>query len=148
MFSFKIDATAFLKSMKDARKKLAKSIMIVVRRAAELAASHARNTTLFKDKTGELRRSIETHYIDKYHAQAQATARHAEWVERGNGFRTGAEFIYPKRAPFLVFEVDNRKILARRVRTTTPMPFMEQARKYVEPHFVQACRDAVSNMFG
>jgi hypothetical protein len=143
----RINADAFLKSMREARKKLSKAVYAAVRRAAKLAADHARKTTLFKDNTGDLRRSIKPKYINNSHAQAVATSRHAEWVERGNGFRGNARYIYPKRSPFLIFKVGNRTIFAKKVRTTQPRPFMDEAGKFAEPAFIVMCQEAVSNMF-
>lgn len=144
---FSISADAFLKSFKAARKKLASDVFKALRRAAELARDHAKATRLFKDDTGELRKSIKVVSVNQSQVEVHATARHAEWVEKGNGFRTGAQYIYPRRCPFLIFRIDGRTIFAKRVRTTTPRPFMAEAQKHAESEFVKDCVTAANNMF-
>lgn len=147
----KIDGSAFRKSIRAARKRLASLVLKAVRRAAELTRTHAKASKLFKDRTHKLRRSIQAPLVvggTNPAALVDVTSKHAAWIEYGNGFRTNADYIYPKKHPFLVFTVDGRKIVTRRVRTSKPRPFMAEARKSAEPVFQQMCVDAINNMFG
>jgi hypothetical protein len=147
----KIDAKVFLKALRRAQENFAKTVYDAVRRAAQLTAEHARNSTgdaAFKDGTGELRRSIQPVYLSDTKARAETKVRHAAWVERGNGFRRpGQEYIYPTNGPFLVFKVDGHKVVTRKVKHSRPRPYMAEAQKIVEPKFLEMCREAVAHMF-
>lgn len=145
---FRIDSTAFRASLVAAAKALRKSIFQAVSESARKAAEFARATTLFRDRNKQLRPSIRAKTLSPTRAQAIAGARHGAWVELGNTFRSGARYIYPKRAKFLRFEIDGQTIFARRVRASAPRPFMTEAGKKTEPLFDQLCRDAVDRMFG
>lgn len=147
MISITIDAKAFLASVRRARKQIAKGVYAAVRRAAELTAERASATGLFQDRTGGMRRGIHAEVLSDTSARAGTSAKQAAWVENGNGFRTGASRIYPKRHPFLVFRVDGQKVVARSVATSKPRPFMAEAARSVEPTFIELCREAVDNMF-
>lgn len=143
----RIDASALLRQIRLGRVKLATAVYAAVKSAAKLTSDLAKQGN-FESDTGALKRSIRPVYESRDSARAEATARHAAWVERGNGFRLGsAKFIYPKRAPFLVFHIDGRKIVTRRVRTSKPRGYMAAARRLVAPLFVKMCNDAVKNMF-
>lgn len=144
MIEVKIEASAFLRAMRAARKRFAEAVIAAVRHAAELALEQARATNNFKDQTGALRKSIRASF-GQYEGHVDATAKHAVWVERGNGPVGG--YIYPKHAPMLVFHIGGRKIVTHRVKTSAPRHFMADAAKHAKPFFERACEDAARNMF-
>lgn len=144
----RIDSKAFVKSMMTARKTLSRLVIKAVKRVAQLAADHAKATSLFKDRTGQLRSNIKPSSVSAFHSKVTANRPYSAWVENGNGFRSGAQFIYPKKAKFLRWEVDGKVHFARRVRTSKPRPFMAEAEKHTTTLFEQLCVDAVNGMFG
>jgi len=141
VFTVSIDTSGFVKAMRVARARFATVVISLVRKHLRLTAARARASRLFKSDTGELRRSIKASFSGSYEGKVDATARHAVWVERGNG--PAGSYIYPRRAPMLVFTVRGTKIVARRVRTTKPRPYMAEAARIEGPFFERACRDAV-----
>lgn len=146
MFTFKFETESLIKRLAEARKRFSKAVANAVWKSARFAAEHARKTKSFKNRSGELRRSIKTVRVSEFEAFTDATAKHACWVERGNGFRTNAEYIYPKTKPVLVFKIDGRKIVASRVRTSKPRLFMQEAAQEAKPFFEGLCLDAATNL--
>ena len=150
MFAVKFNVGPFVASVKAAEKKLARDVIQAIKKSAETARDHAKATSLFKNRTGELRSKIKVRWAGSYHAQTHTgDTKHAAWVEYGNGFRRpGQEYIYPKKAKFLRFEINGQTFFRRRVKHSKPRPYMAEAREHAVPVFERLCVEAVNTMFG
>jgi hypothetical protein len=143
-----LQTAAFVQSMKGAKKALARFVIDALKVSSQRAAEYAINSGLFRHRTGALRKSIRPKMVSNFHAKTIAGAKHAAWVEHGNTFRTGAQWIYPKRGKFLKFTLDGTKFVVRRVRASKPRNYMAEAARKTEPLFERLCIDAVNRMFG
>ena len=104
--------------------------MQAVRDATQAALYSAKDTTLFKDKTGALRGSIRQWDSGAFSGQVLAgtpAVKHATFMENG----TRPHVIKARRAPFLVFRVNGVLVRAKQVNHpgTAKRPFMANARR-------------------
>lgn len=134
--------------MLSAQKQLGVLVLHALQKASEAAAQAASKSGLFVNRTGRLQKSIDHKMLGKFRARTSAKAKHAAWVEHGNTFKTGAQYIYPKNGKFLKFHIDGRTVFARRVKASKPRPFMNEAARKTEPLFVRLCNEAIQRMFG
>jgi len=82
-------------------------------------------------RTGRLRSSLQMQVVNRNPPQVSIYSNlpYAVYQEKGTGIYAGRGYIYPTRAPFLVFtpKGSSRVVFARRVRGTPPTHFLERA---------------------
>jgi bacteriophage HK97-gp10 putative tail-component len=100
-----------------------------VRATVQDAEDHAKRTTLFRDRTGTLRRSIRGS-ASGYEGEVRANAPYATYVENGSPPRE----ITPRGGGALRFEMNGQTVFAKRVQHpgSEERPFMQQARDHGE----------------
>lgn len=121
-----LDASDCLRSLEHARNAIHASAQQAVRDAGVAAYSSARTTTLFRDRTGELRGSLDLLDRGAFKMRLTTRAPHALFIEGG----TRPHIIEARNAQFLRFEVGGVVHFRRRVKHpgTQPRPFMANAR--------------------
>lgn len=121
----RVEATETLRGLRTLERRIEDVARIQLYEVARVALRAARGTTLFRDRTGELRGTLDI--IDKgaYWKRVIAPANHAKFIEGG----TKAHVIRPKRGRFLRFYVGDRAVYARAVHHpgTARRPFMATA---------------------
>jgi hypothetical protein len=134
MLSTKIDTSGARKALGRLFDDLTRGAQRVVENAGAAAEKAARATKTFKDRTHELRSSIE-HNTRGYVSTLRAGARHADWIENG----TKPHIIRARRAPFLVFQVNGHWVRKKEVfhPGTKPRHFMRDAARQVAPIFLR-----------
>lgn len=83
MIEAHIDFTEFVRWLHTARSQIRVSAKQTLGQGVALGVAHARATTKFKDRTGELRKSIDRVPNGEWGWKLRATAKHAVFVERG-----------------------------------------------------------------
>lgn len=126
MFSVVIDTTAIRKALVELNGDLQTAAAKSLDEATEAAAQDARATTEFKDRTGELRQSIESGRGTgaAFTSFVRAGAAYASFVEDGT---PPHEIV--SHGGMLSFVVNGQRIFRRKVNHpgTSPRPFMEHA---------------------
>ena len=121
----RIDGSEVLRDLTKLERRVLDVARIQIYEVARVAFRAARDTTLFRDRTGELRGTLDI--VDKgaYWKRVIAPATHAKFIEGG----TKAHEIRPRRAKLLRFYVGGRVVYARKVNHpgTAKRPFMESA---------------------
>lgn len=138
----RIDSGAFRKWLIQARTKIPINNARAMDRIARLAATDAKRSARFTSRTYRLRRSIRAQLLTPYHSRTIADAKHAFWVENGNGPRGGR--IYPKTAKALRFELNGVVHFRKWVHTALPRPFMRDARHAALPLFSRLVIEAAT----
>jgi hypothetical protein len=137
------------KTTAEALKRLESNILSTIRQAlgqsAALTAQLARTTNKFKDRTGNLRGSIQRIARSDWHQTVRAggrAAKYAIWIEDGSK----AHEILPRRAQFLRFEQNGSVRFAKRVfhPGTKATHFMRTARDAGEINFVQSVEQGIA----
>lgn len=118
------DGAAFRVSIRALHAELRRAAQRGLKDAIEAAANSARETPLFNDVTGALRKSI-TERVGDLEGDVSANAKHARFVECG----TDPHEIKPKRKQALRFIQNGRVVFATRVMHpgTKARPFMGTA---------------------
>ncbi len=123
-----IKADAFVAWLKAHSAKLEENVQKALMVSAEGAALWAKRNGNFKNRTGDLRRSIQAEpHGARPGARAIAKARHAAWIENGNRPGGTGDWIYPK-GKYLRFVLNGDPVYAKRVRPLKPRKFMLNAR--------------------
>lgn len=122
----RVDGSETLRDLQKLERRILDVARVQLYEVARVAFRAARDTTLFRNRTGELRGTLDI--IDKgaYWKRLIAPANHAKFIEYG----TNAHVIKPKPGRrFLKFFVGERAVYARSVRHpgTSKRPFMENA---------------------
>jgi hypothetical protein len=150
-----MDGQALQHTFGTARGRFDQLLMRALHRTAELAASYAKLSTLYRSHTGALRSSItETVFGGMggiagagadMAARVAATAPFAAFVENG----TRPHVILPRRAKVLRFIQNGAVRFSRGVfhPGTEPRPFMAQARDRAEPLFERMLNEAFVRAF-
>lgn len=133
-----LNAEAFLASLRRIETGILAAVRQALGQAAAYAAEHARRTSKFKDRTGELRKEIGRGVRGPWAVFVRASAKHALFVEED----TKPHIIRARRAKMLRFVQNGRVRFARSVRHpgTKGTHFMRDARDAAEEkltHFVQ-----------
>lgn len=128
MFEYEatVDASDFLRDIDKVERRLLDAARFSVQEAAEATLRAAKDTDLFQDRTGELRRTMEIVDTGAFSKRVTTRANHARWVN----FGTRAHVITPKTpGGRLRFFKGGRTVFAQRVNHpgTAPRPFMENA---------------------
>jgi hypothetical protein len=122
---FRMDASDCLRNLKTVERRVADAARIGMQQVVRVAYHAAVGTTLFKDRTGELRGTINI--VDKgaYWKRLVAPAKHAAPINYGSK----PHVIRAKNFPFLRFVIGGRVIYARKVNHpgTTRRGFMDHA---------------------
>ena len=113
---------------------------------AQATATYAKQTRLFKNRSGELRKSIRGELHGNLEARTVADAKHAYWVENGNK-PAGSDWIYPTKSKFLRFTIDGTTFFRKRVRPAAPRPFMHEAREAAVPLFERLMAAGMAGVF-
>lgn len=124
-----INAGPWLAWMKARQGQLEQRVQRGLLESAKYAAGRAKQTKRFKDRLGNLRRSIGAEPYGRLGARAITRSNHAAFIENGNKPGGTGDWIYPKKAKYLRFVVNGDVVYARRVRPLTPRKFMLQARE-------------------
>lgn len=101
-------------------------------RMAELQQTNAMSSTKYITRSQNgLRANIKISKPGPFERRVLADARHAWWIENGNG--TPGEYIYPKKAKFLRFisPTTGEVVYAKRVRVSLARRPMETAQGLV-----------------
>lgn len=126
MFDVRFDGSEAIRRLGTIERRILDVARVQLYEVARVAYRNARDTTLFRDRTGELRGSIDI--IDKgaYWKRVVAPAKHAGFIEGG----TKAHVIRPKHAKLLRFYVGGNVVFAHKVNHpgTAKRPFMENAK--------------------
>jgi hypothetical protein len=121
----RVDGSETLRDLRTLERRILDVARVQLYEVARVAYRTARDTTLFRNRTGELRGTLDI--IDKgaYWKRLIAPANHAKFIEYG----TKAHVIRPKRGKFLRFYVGGNVVYARKVNHpgTAKRPFMENA---------------------
>lgn len=122
---FRIDGSDALRSLKTVERRILDVARWQLGEAAKVARRNAEGTTLFKDRTGELRGTIDVIDRGTYWKRVIARARHGRFIEDG----TKPHVIRPRNGTFLKFVVGGRTVFARKVNHpgTSRRPFMQNA---------------------
>lgn len=97
---------------------------------SEITKTNAKSSTLFKNRTGKLRSSIEITKAGLFKNIIGTKVSYAKYLEFGN--HQNGPWIYPKRAKALRFVIDGKVIFAKRVRSHGPLPFLGKAVQLAE----------------
>ena len=122
---FKIDASGFLRSLETIERLVLDAARIGVGEAARVAFRSAKDTTLFRDRTGKLRGSLEVVDTGTYSKRLIARAEHGVYVNEG----TRPHEIVPRKGKMLRFVVAGSVVFAKKVNHpgTAKRPFMDNA---------------------
>jgi len=113
----RIDASEFLRSMATIERRVLDSARVGMSDVVKVAYRNAKDTTLFKDQTGELRGTIDIVDRGAYSKRLIWRAKHARYLTEGTKAHG------PKTAPFLRFVIGGRVIFAKWVRGISKRPF-------------------------
>jgi hypothetical protein len=147
----KIDTSAFREWLSQARAKLPVNNARALSRVAREAAVHAKRSSRYQSHTYALRKSIRGELRSPYHSRTIADAKHAGWVENGNGPRGSR--IYPRRAEaprrakVLRFVLNGVVHYRKWVYAATPRPYMADARHAALPLFTRLVNEAAALSF-
>lgn len=122
----KADVSDFCKALEAIRNALPVTVERSLNTIAEVGVSNAKSSTLFKDRTGALRRRIQFLNDGALARTVIADTNYAGYVNFGNG-PPGTK-IFAKRKKVLRFEIDGVMIFRKWVRAHKPLPFMNNAR--------------------
>ena len=119
--SIEVDATEAMKSIRLLRIGLERAYIEVGRSVLGAMRDDAKGTTLWKDQTGDTRKSIHDvqDTITEGFVEAGEASRYLEYGTPDHG---------PVRAKALRFEINGHVIFRRFVRGITARPFMQHAR--------------------
>ena len=122
---FLFEASDTLRGLTRLERRLLDVARVELYTAARVAFQSARETTLFRDRTGKLRDSIEIVDNGAFEKTLIARAKHGLFIEAG----TKAHVIRPKKARMLRFISNGEIRFARKVNHpgTAKRPFMENA---------------------
>ena len=120
-----IDAKDALRTLATIERRILNAARIGISDVAKIAYRSARETSLFKDRTGELRGTLDIVDTGAYTKRLIARAKHSVYVEKG----TKAHEIVARAGGVLRFVIGGRVVYARRVNHpgTQPRPFMDNA---------------------
>ena len=144
--SFRVHSDEALKDLARVQVDVLASVRQVLGQLAALAALHARQTTTFKDRTGNLRNSIQrgqratwAHFVKA----GGPGARYALFIEAGSK----PHEIKARRAKFLRFEQNGQIVFRKRVfhPGTKPARFMQSARNAAEALATQTIESALNS---
>lgn len=147
--TFKVQSEQTVRDLDKVKTDAVAAVRQVLGQLAALAAAHARATTAFTDRSGNLRGSIErgqkstwAHFVKV----GGRKARYAHYIESGSE----PHEIKARRAKFLRFEQGGRVVFKKRVYHpgTKPARFMESARNVAEAvaaqHFESSLNAVIS----
>lgn len=119
------DAKEALRTLATIERRVLDAARVGIADVAKVAYRSAKETTLFKDRTGELRGTLDIVDTGAYTKRVIARAKHSVFVENG----TKAHTILPKNGGLLRFTIGGRVVYARRVSHpgTEARPFMDNA---------------------
>lgn len=146
MSEYTIEATEFDKWFQKRVTKLSDGASRAVLLAAQGAALFAKQTKMFKNRSGALRKSIKAYRTGKFSARATAGTDHAFYIENGNK-PTGSNVIRPKKAKALRFKLNGVVVFRKFVTPADPRPFMRQARDVAVPVFERYALIAAKDAF-
>jgi hypothetical protein len=120
-----IEASEFLRNLATIERRVLDAARLGVDQVAKVAYRSARETTLFKDQTGELRGTLDILDRGTYGRRLTAPAKHARYIESGSK----PHRITAKNVPFLRFVIGGKVFYKRSVNHpgTAARPFMQNA---------------------
>ena len=122
---FRVEASDCLRNLKSIERRILDVVRIGIGTAVKVAYRNVRESTLFKDRTGELRGTLDIIDTGAWSKRLIAPAKYAKYVNDG----TKPHVILPKNGGFLRFVIAGRVIFAKKVNHpgTAKRPFMENA---------------------
>lgn len=125
MIEVRFDIGGFVRWLNTAREHVRINAKQTLGQGVALGVAHAKATTKFKDRTGELRKSIDRVPHGEWGWKLRATAKHARYVESG----TKAHEIVARRRRALRFIWHGELTFRKRVwhPGTKPTNFMDEA---------------------
>jgi hypothetical protein len=124
-----VNVSAFSKALSGIRSELPSVIERSLTTLAEIGATNAKSSRIFKNRTGNLRKNIKFTVDGEYARSVIADTGYAFYVEFGNNQK--GDKIYPKRAKALRFVIDGEVIFRKWVKSHGPLPFLGPARELV-----------------
>lgn len=120
-----IDASDCLRNLKSIERRILDVPRMHLPTVVRVALRSIQDSTLFRDRTGELRGTLTIIDTGAFSKRLVAPANHAKWVNDG----TQPHVILPVNGQFLRFVVNGRVIYAKKVNHpgTTKRQFMEHA---------------------
>jgi hypothetical protein len=138
------DFTKFLKQLEGIQKDLEPTVSETLDTLANIAITNAKSTTLFKDRTGTLRREIKFVKNGALIRDVVADTGYAGYVERGND--PGGGRIYAKHAKALRFVINGQVLFRKWVRAAKPRPFMQAAQTLTESFLPDFAQNRLNNL--
>lgn len=123
----RFDASALITALKAIQAELPAVIEGSLDTLAEIGATNAKSTRLYRNRTGLLRRETKWLKAGALMRTVIADTGYASYIENGND--PGGGRIYPRRAKALRFVIDGKVIFRKSVRAAKPRPFMAEARR-------------------
>lgn len=126
MFAIKVEASDTIRNLRSIERRILDVVRIGIGTAVKVAYRSVRESTLFRDRTGELRGTVDILDTGAYTKRLIAPAAHALYVNGG----TKPHIIVPKNpGGRLRFVIAGRTIFAKKVNHpgTSPRPFMDHA---------------------
>lgn len=122
---FHIEASEFLRHLATIERRVLDAARIGISEVAKVAFRAAKDTTLFKDRTGKLRGSLAIVDTGAYSRRLVARADHGVYVNSG----TKPHEIRPRNGKTLRFVSAGQTVFARKVKHpgTSKRPFMDNA---------------------
>ena len=112
-----VDASDCLRNLATIERRILDAARVGVGQVAKVAYRSARDTTLFKDQTGELRGTIDIVDSGAYKKRLIWRAKHARYLTEGTKAHG------PKTAAYMRFVIGGRVIYAKWVRGISKRPF-------------------------
>lgn len=143
---FRLDFSKFIAQLEGISKDLTPTVSAALDTLAEIGSSNAKSSTLFKNRTGRLRKSITFTRNGEFIRKVAAPTSYAGYVEYGNRPGGTGQRIYPTRAKALRFVMNGQIVFRKWVRSHGPLPFMGNARKLVTSFLPTFIHDKLTDL--
>lgn len=120
-----MEASTTLRNLSTLERRILDAARIGINEVVKIAYRSTQDTTLFKDRTTELRKTIDIVDTGAFSKRLTTRARHARFVELG----TRPHVIRPRYAPMLAFQIAGVWVRTMKVNHpgTAARPFMRNA---------------------
>jgi len=144
-----VDGAGFLRALDRLGTQIERELEHALDAATSLTKKAAQESTAFQDRSGNLRKSIDSERVGTWERIVRADTDYANFVE--NGTRQHGEGPYPipsdgTDAKILHFELNGQTFLRRRVMHPgiRPTYFLRDAARNVEPEFRELVRAGIA----
>jgi hypothetical protein len=144
------DASALIRALQTIGARLPAALEASMTTLTEIGVSNAKSSTLFKNRTGNLRNNIKAtaptfSANGSISAEVLADTSYAGYVEYGNNQK--GPRIYTVHAKALRFVINGKVVFAKSVKAHGPLPFMGNAQGVVESLAPTIIGNAVARLF-